>query len=69
MGKNTGDIEQVYIAGAFGNCINKYSAIKIGLLPHIDEERIVWVGNEAGTGVSIALVSEREMDSMKFSQT
>lgn len=59
------DIEQICIAGAFGNYINKHSAVRIGLLPDIGEEKIELAGNAAGTGVSMALVSEREMDTMR----
>ena len=34
-------------------------------MPDVGEEKIELAGNAAGTGVSMALVSEREMDTMR----
>ncbi|MFH1613383.1 MAG: ASKHA domain-containing protein, partial [bacterium] len=44
------DIEQVYIAGTFGNYIRKENALKIGLIPNIDSSKIRFIGNAAQTG-------------------
>lgn len=52
------DIEQVLLAGAFGNYLDKESALGIGLLPKVSPERIISVGNAAGTGARMALISE-----------
>jgi uncharacterized 2Fe-2S/4Fe-4S cluster protein (DUF4445 family) len=52
------DITRIMIAGAFGNYIRKESALRIGLLPMVDVERVISVGNAAGTGASMALLSE-----------
>ncbi len=51
------DIEQVIIAGAFGTYINVESAITIGMLPTLPLERFQQVGNAAGTGARLALIS------------
>jgi uncharacterized 2Fe-2S/4Fe-4S cluster protein (DUF4445 family) len=51
------DLEEVLIAGAFGNYIRKTSAQAIGLVPGIDPERVRFVGNAAGAGARLALVS------------
>ena len=51
------DIEQVIIAGAFGSYVNVASAIAIGMLPPLPLERFRQVGNAAGTGARLALVS------------
>jgi uncharacterized 2Fe-2S/4Fe-4S cluster protein (DUF4445 family) len=51
------DIAQVIIAGAFGTFIDVSSAITIGMLPHLPLERFRQVGNAAGTGARMALVS------------
>ena len=48
------------MAGAFGNYIRKTSAIRLGLLPAIDAERVRFVGNAAGVGARLALV-DREI--------
>jgi uncharacterized 2Fe-2S/4Fe-4S cluster protein (DUF4445 family) len=51
------DLEQILLAGAFGNYIRKRSAQRIGLLPPIPGERIRFVGNAASTGAKMALLS------------
>ena len=51
------DIGQVYVAGAFGNHIRTVSAVAIGLIPDVGENRISYIGNAAGTGASMALLS------------
>jgi uncharacterized 2Fe-2S/4Fe-4S cluster protein (DUF4445 family) len=51
------DIEQVIIAGAFGTFIDVQSAITIGMLPALPLERFKQVGNAAGTGARMALIS------------
>lgn len=64
-GKQVSDIQRVVVAGAFGNYIDKNSAVEIGLLPDIDQERIIFAGNAAGAGVSMALASKKELEQMK----
>ncbi len=56
-GITAGDLHQVIIAGAFGTYIDVESAITIGMLPNVPVERVVQVGNAAGTGARLALVS------------
>ncbi len=56
-GITAGDLDQVIIAGAFGTYIDVESAIAIGLLPNLPVDRIVQVGNAAGTGARLALIS------------
>jgi uncharacterized 2Fe-2S/4Fe-4S cluster protein (DUF4445 family) len=51
------DLDEILIAGAFGNYIRKTSAQAIGLVPGIDPERVRFVGNAAGAGARLALVS------------
>ncbi|NLI93780.1 MAG: ATP-binding protein [Peptococcaceae bacterium] len=57
-GITAGDITQVLMAGAFGNYIDKESALSLGLLPKVDPEKICLVGNAAGTGAQMALLSD-----------
>ena len=52
------DLDEILLAGAFGNYIRKESAQRIGLLPHIPVERIRFVGNAASTGAKMALLSQ-----------
>jgi uncharacterized 2Fe-2S/4Fe-4S cluster protein (DUF4445 family) len=56
-GISAGDLDRVIIAGAFGTYIDVASAITIGLLPELPSERISQVGNAAGTGARLALIS------------
>lgn len=51
-------VHKVYLAGAFGSHINKESARMIGIFPEMDLEKVVIVGNAAGTGARMCLVSE-----------
>jgi len=51
------EIEKVVVAGAFGTHLRLESAVAIGLLPGLPLERFQQVGNAAGTGARMALVS------------
>jgi uncharacterized 2Fe-2S/4Fe-4S cluster protein (DUF4445 family) len=51
------EIDQVIIAGAFGTYIDVKSAISIGMLPRLPLERFRQVGNAAGMGAKMALLS------------
>ena len=51
------DIKQVIIAGAFGTYIDVASAIAIGMLPPLPLRRFRQVGNAAGAGARLALIS------------
>jgi len=57
VGLSETDIEQVIIAGAFGTFIDIGSAVEIGMLPPLPLERFTQVGNAAGTGARMALIS------------
>ena len=56
-GLTPGDLTNVIIAGAFGTYIDIASAITIGMLPDLPLERFSQVGNAAGTGARMALIS------------
>ncbi len=56
VGLDPAALGEVLVAGAFGNYIRKSSAVRIGLLPPIDAERLRFVGNAAGVGARLALV-------------
>ena len=53
------DISQVIIAGAFGTYIDVASAVTIGMLPSLPLKRFRQVGNAAGMGAKLALISLR----------
>ena len=52
------DVEAFYLAGGFGRYLNIESAKRIGLLPNIDDSKILQVGNASIEGASIALLSK-----------
>ncbi|MFH1186489.1 MAG: ASKHA domain-containing protein [Chloroflexota bacterium] len=49
--------DKVLLAGAFGSYMDKANAVAIGMLPHVDVERVFVVGNAAGDGARIALLN------------
>ena len=57
LGISPTEIEQVFMAGAFGTYIHRESALNIGMLPEFNLLDIEQVGNVAGTGARMALLS------------
>jgi uncharacterized 2Fe-2S/4Fe-4S cluster protein (DUF4445 family) len=53
-------IQEVLIAGAFGTFIDIESAITIGMLPPLPLDHFRQVGNAAGTGARLALISRSQ---------
>jgi len=49
--------DRVILAGAFGSYIDPQYALAIGMLPHLEPERVVSVGNAAGDGARFALLN------------
>ncbi|HZE22328.1 MAG TPA: ASKHA domain-containing protein, partial [Desulfobaccales bacterium] len=60
VGLKLQDLEQVILAGAFGNFINIDNAIAIGLLPDLPRENYQFVGNASLQGASL-LAFSREL--------
>jgi uncharacterized 2Fe-2S/4Fe-4S cluster protein (DUF4445 family) len=56
-GIDENQIDTVIIAGAFGSYLDVQSGIDIGMFPRLPKERFVQVGNAAGTGARMALLS------------
>lgn len=54
-------IEHVYLAGGFGNYIDYNSACNIGLLPMELRDKITGIGNGAGAGAKMCLMSQQYM--------
>lgn len=51
------DLDVFYLAGGFGRYLNIESSKRIGLIPNIDNAKILQVGNASIEGASIALLS------------
>ena len=57
LGTKTEEVDEIMLAGAFGSYIDKKSALRIGLLPNTGPEKICHIGNAAGVGACMALLS------------
>jgi uncharacterized 2Fe-2S/4Fe-4S cluster protein (DUF4445 family) len=57
IGHTPEELDGLLIAGAFGTFINKAQALAIGLIPNIPLEKLIFLGNAAGTGAKMALIS------------
>jgi uncharacterized 2Fe-2S/4Fe-4S cluster protein (DUF4445 family) len=57
LGVGPHDVKYVYLAGAFGNYIRPSSALAIGLMPRFPNAELIPVGNAAGSGAKMALLS------------
>lgn len=60
LGVRVENVDQIVIAGAFGSFLRLESAIAIGMLPALPQERFQQVGNAAGAGACMSLISSKE---------
>ena len=60
MGVATADLDEVLLGGSFGSYLNPESTRIIGLVPPVEVDRILSVGNTAGEGAKMSLLSFRE---------
>jgi len=51
-------LEEILLAGAFGNFIRRSNALRIGMLPPVPHDRIRFVGNTASLGAKRVLLSK-----------
>lgn len=65
LGARAEDVEEVLLAGAFGSYLDPASARAIGLVPTVPLERIRVVGNAAGQGAILALLSRGEREAAR----
>ena len=59
------DIEQMFIAGGFGNYLDLPAAVAIGLLPDIPLEKVKFIGNSSLSGAKLALLSREALDEVE----
>jgi len=55
------DIDQLLIAGGFGNYLDTRKAVMLGMIPDIPVERIHFVGNTSLSGAKMALLSSEAL--------
>jgi len=54
------DIDRIIIAGAFGSYIDPKNVINIGMFPNVQLRKIRQVGNAAGVGAKMILISKKQ---------
>ncbi len=64
-GAEVTDLEEIVLAGAFGSYIPKESAKMIGLIFDLPTENIKSIGNAAGVGAKLCLLSKAERERAK----
>ncbi len=64
LGRRPKDIRTLYLAGAFGSYLAPESARAVGMLPDLPLDRVQFVGNTAGSGARLALISRTERQAM-----
>ncbi len=64
-GLTDNDIDRVIIAGSFGTYLNVESAITVGMLPPLPRDCITQIGNAAGMGAKLTLISTRKREKAK----
>ena len=60
------EIQQVFLAGAFGNYINAKNAKFIGMIPDIPDNKIYQIGNAAGIGAQHCLINKNLIKTMNY---
>jgi len=56
------DVSKFYIAGGFGRYIEIDKAQTLGLLPPLDQDRFMYIGNSSLTGAFMSLLSEKHRE-------
>jgi len=65
LGLTFADIDRLMIAGGFGSYIDLRNAVAIGLLPDIDPEKTVYVGNTSIWGAKLAALSNEARELLR----
>lgn len=64
-GVTFGEVEVFYLAGGFGRHLKTDASKRIGLIPDIENSKIVHVGNAAIEGATIALLSRSKREELE----
>ena len=65
FGINFDDIDVFYLAGGFGRHLNIDASKRIGLIPNLEDDKILQIGNAAIEGACIALLSQSKRAEME----
>ncbi|HCS49823.1 MAG TPA: hypothetical protein DIW61_16910, partial [Candidatus Aminicenantes bacterium] len=58
-------LDGVFIAGAFGSYLNIRNSMAIGLLPRMDERRVMFIGNASLAGARLLLVAKEKREEIE----
>jgi uncharacterized 2Fe-2S/4Fe-4S cluster protein (DUF4445 family) len=59
VGLAIGDIDRIFLAGGFGSYVDLEKAMVVGLLPEIDSDKVVFIGNGSLMGAKMATLTNR----------
>jgi len=59
VGMGIGDIEQIILAGGFGSYVDLEKAMTIGLLPELDPDKVIFIGNGSLMGARMSSLTNR----------
>ena len=59
VGLSIGDVSRIILAGGFGSYVDLQKAMTIGLLPEIDPEKVIFVGNGSLMGARMSSLTNR----------
>ncbi len=59
VGLGMSDIEQILLAGGFGSYIDLEKAMTIGLLPEMDPEKVIYIGNSSLMGAKMSSLTNQ----------
>jgi uncharacterized 2Fe-2S/4Fe-4S cluster protein (DUF4445 family) len=69
-GQEGSQVDEVLLAGAFGNFLNIEQALLIGLLPTWAKGKVRLIGNAAGEGAKMALLSvEKRVEAAEIARS
>jgi uncharacterized 2Fe-2S/4Fe-4S cluster protein (DUF4445 family) len=57
VGMSMGDLDRIILAGGFGSYVDLEKAMTIGLLPEIDAEKVIFIGNSSLMGAKMSCLS------------
>ncbi len=59
VGVTFSDVEQIFLAGRFGSYVDLEKAMVIGLIPEIEPEKIIYIGNGSLLGAEMSSLTNR----------
>jgi uncharacterized 2Fe-2S/4Fe-4S cluster protein (DUF4445 family) len=59
VGVTFSDVEQIFLAGRFGSYVDLEKAMVVGLIPEIEPEKIIYIGNGSLLGAEMSSLTNR----------